>query len=524
MANDRFSVWLRDPPAFVTEALINPETGGPFDLYDAERRFLEKGFTVDSNGRLRYPELIFSAPKKSGKTAFAAMAAIYVAVAIGGPNSEVYCLSNDYDQSVGRVFSAAKRIIEASPLLKRGARITADRIEFVSTGSFIQAVASDYAGFAGVNPSLCIFDELWGYQSERCRRLFDEAVPSPTRLVSARLTVTYAGFEAESKLLESLYKRGIAGKEIAPDLYESPEMLCYWTNACPAPWQTERWREQMRQQLSPNAYLRLIENRWVTSESTFVDMAWWENCINPDLSPALTEPSLQVWVGVDASVKRDSTAIVAVTFDQSAKKVRVVWHRVFQPSPDDPLDFEQTVEKTLLDLRRRFRVREIKFDPFQLVAVAQRLTAQGLPMVEFPQSVPNLTESSTNLYELIKGRNLAVYPDDDIRLAISRCVALETSRGWRIAKEKASHKIDVVIALAMAALGAVQQGQQSVGLDLEFQRHAQRIIATAPRWPKWLRESSGSSPLYGSCEEEDAREDRENGLARFSPRRKYHGY
>jgi hypothetical protein len=38
-------------------------------------------------------------------------------------------------------------------------------------------------------------------------------------------------------------------------------------------------------------------------------------------------------------------------------------------------------------------------------------------------------------------------------------VAIETSRGWRIAKEKISHKIDVVVALAQAALGAVQGGQ-----------------------------------------------------------------
>jgi hypothetical protein len=39
---------------------------------------------------------------------------------------------------------------------------------------------------------------------------------------------------------------------------------------------------------------------------------------------------------------------------------------------------------------------------------------------------------------------------------VQRSVAIETSRGWRIAKEKASHKIDVVVALAQSALGAVQ--------------------------------------------------------------------
>jgi phage terminase large subunit-like protein len=177
--------------------------------------------------------------------------------------------------------------------------------------------------------------------------------------------------------------------------------------------------------------------------------------VDSDLSPELANPSLQVWVGVDASVKRDSTAIVCTTFDHGAKKVRLVWHRVFQPSPEDPLNFEQTIEKSLLDLRRRFRVREVRLDPYQLVAVAQRLTAAGLPMVEFAQSVPNLTEASTNLYELLKGRNLVAYADGDLRLAVSRCVAIESSRGWKISKEKASHKIDVVVALAQAALGTV---------------------------------------------------------------------
>jgi hypothetical protein len=70
-----------------------------------------------------------------------------------------------------------------------------------------------------------------------------------------------------------------------------------------------------------------------------------------------------------------------------------------------------------------------------------------------------LTEIGSSLYELIKGRNLATYPDDEIRLAISRSVAVEGARGWKIAKEKSSHKIDVVVALAMAAHACVQDSQ-----------------------------------------------------------------
>jgi hypothetical protein len=99
-------------------------------------------------------------------------------------------------------------------------------------------------------------------------------VPPPTRQIACRLTVSYAGFEGESELLEGLYKRGIAGKQLAPDLYAAGGLLLYWTHQFTAPWQTEEWREQMREQLLPNAYLRLIENRWVSTESSFVDLTW----------------------------------------------------------------------------------------------------------------------------------------------------------------------------------------------------------------------------------------------------------
>jgi hypothetical protein len=52
---------------------------------------------------------------------------------------------------------------------------------------------------------------------------------------------------------------------------------------------------------------------------------------------------------------------------------------------------------------------------------------------------------------------LVAYADDSVRLAVSRAIAVETTRGWRLTKEKTSHKIDVVVALAMAAHACVQR-------------------------------------------------------------------
>ena len=230
-------------------------------------------------------------------------------------------------------------------------------------------------------------------------------IPVPTRKVGARLTTTYAGFESESELLEGLYKRGLQGEEIESALYRQPSLLMFWSHEPVAPWQTPEWIEQMRGQLRPNAFLRMIENRWVTNESNFIDLNLWDACVDPGVRPIVAAPNLPVWVGVDASVKRDSTAIVVVAWEEDAKRARLVWHRIFQPTKNDPVDFERYVENTLLELNQRFVVRQVSYDPYQSQASAQRLRGARVPMVEFPQTVPNLTEASTNLYELVKGRN-----------------------------------------------------------------------------------------------------------------------
>jgi hypothetical protein len=74
------------------------------------------------------------------------------------------------------------------------------------------------------------FDELWGYTSERSRRLWDEMVPSPVRRISCRLVTTYAGFEGESTLLEELYKRGLAQEQIGIDLRAGDGLLMFWSH------------------------------------------------------------------------------------------------------------------------------------------------------------------------------------------------------------------------------------------------------------------------------------------------------
>lgn len=134
----------------------------------------------------------------------------------------------------------------------------------------------------------------------------------------------------------------------------------------------------MRRSLRPNAYARMIQNQFVSSESTFIDLSTWDSCVQPALTLVMNDKRIAVWAGVDASVKRDSTALVACTYDKKTKCVRLINHKIFTPTPGDPIDFEGTIEKTLLDWKQGFRLKKVYYDPFQMASVSQRLVKARL--------------------------------------------------------------------------------------------------------------------------------------------------
>jgi hypothetical protein len=74
---ERIREWRKDPCSFM-RSLIDPETDKPFELYPSQEVFFNKSLTLTPDGRLPYPELVYSGPKKSGKTAIAAMVQLYV--------------------------------------------------------------------------------------------------------------------------------------------------------------------------------------------------------------------------------------------------------------------------------------------------------------------------------------------------------------------------------------------------------------------------------------------------------------
>src|SRR6516162_5681396 len=306
--------WRQSPIEFIETVLFDPETRRPFKLLTAERTFLEHAFKIGPDGRLLYNEWLYSCPKKSGKTTFEALIELTMTLLFGGAYPESYILANSQEQGKGRVFEICCRIVNASPLLRDEADITADKICFPAFNATIKAIPSEAGSAAGTNAVCAGFDELWAYTSEHARRLWDEMTPPPTRKIACRVTVTYAGYDGESVLLEELYRRGRQQPLIGEDLYGGDGLLMFWSHKPIAPWQDDAWLTSMRRERA-SAYQRQVLNQFASSSSQFIEMDWWRRCTDPNYTPVLTDKTLLAFVSVDASTKHDSTAIVVVAWD-----------------------------------------------------------------------------------------------------------------------------------------------------------------------------------------------------------------
>src|SRR6266550_2250038 len=77
------------------------------------------------------------------------------------------------------------------------------------------------------------------------------------------------------------------------------------------------------------------------------------------------------------------------------------------------------------------------------------LQQAGLPIEPFPQTQPNLTLATETLYSALNNQRLRLYDAPDLRQHVLNAASVETSRGFRLAKEKQSLKIDGAVALSL---------------------------------------------------------------------------
>jgi phage terminase large subunit-like protein len=388
---------------------------------------------------------VISLCKKDGKSTLGAIIALHKL--LYGPDfSEIYLLASDLDQITTTIFSKIVRCCELNHRMLSRLSITQDTITYDPRGSFIKVLPSEYKGSFGSNAALVIFDELWTYDQERARRLYEAYTENPTRPDFLVLVFSHAGYSRDSLLFE-LYEIGMGKNK--PDDY-----FFLWSHENLASWKTKEFLKRQRNKpgMRSNLYKRLYENRWTEEEDSFIDEQELNRCIKKDLRPTLPNKEISIYVGIDASVSSDTSVVAAVT--KTIDKIRLVCYRIWKPSKAKKMDLEATIADYLKELNSGYLLRKAYYDPFQLHQTMLNLKNEGIAVEELPQSQNNVIAYSQLLYELIHYENLEVFEDKNIKEHFRNASFKESPQGFRLMK-RGKGKIDICAALGMASLAAV---------------------------------------------------------------------
>lgn len=183
------------------------------------------------------------------------------------------------------------------------------------------------------------------------------------------------------------------------------------------------------------------------SDESWLPVGAWQACAGS----ATFDPELPVVVGVDMALKHDSIAVVGV--QEWPDGVLRVQHRIWFPE-GNTIDVA-AVENQLRDWHRRWRVREVAYDPAFFERSAQALADDGLPMVEFPQSAARMVPACQVAYEAICSGRVVHDGSPSLEAQVVAAVPRETESGWRLSKGKSKKKIDAAVALVMAVARAL---------------------------------------------------------------------
>lgn len=497
---------------FIIPTPRDPVTGqdlpaGPIKLADHQKRVINEALSK-VNGRFKYSTVIYSAPKKSGKSAIASAVALYMASKT--PYGQIYCAANDGKNSKDRLYLPIWRALnfhQQRGLLHKDARV--NQVEaFLSNYSHIEAIPCDASGEAGSEPTGVFFSEFWGYIEENKRRLFTEMTLPPTLYGKAiRWIESYAGFIGVSDLLWDLYTLGkegyphpdfadLTGRDGEPVVWVNPRarMFMYWDTVGRMLWQNDDYYREEAQILVDSEFQRIHENQWVSPLGSFVHATWWDACADSTIPKLLEGSNVPCVLGVDAAITGDCAAVVLVTRDphNPATDVAIRYVKIFKPLPGHPIKIEEQIGKEIRDLAKRFNIVCVAYDNYQMEGLAQNYRRGNVTLTQteigyykdrpaqeldnylaqesraaqrwffqFGQNAPR-AEADKRLHDMVIARQLHFDPNDQnsdinergdeesLGLHIKQAGKKNSGNQMRIEKLADKAHIDAAVALSMA--------------------------------------------------------------------------
>jgi phage terminase large subunit-like protein len=423
--------------------------GMPFSLMPWQTDLILKVFgNLDDEGYRRYRKVFVSIPKKSGKSEFGALLALWMLLFDKEASAEVYSAASDRDQA-SIVFNVAVRMVEMSPELSERCTIIRSRKTITNRNNGVYRVlSSEHYSKHGFSPSCVIFDELHAQQD---RQLYDALSEGAGAARRQPLTVylTTSGWDKTTicyevlQYAEAVVSGAIVDPTFLPILYGVPagadiSLEETWRAANPAMdiiIRLEDFRNDynaaMRSPAAENNFKRLRLNMWTDSQSRWLPSDKYDERAH---GTPIDERELRgkaCYGGLDLSSVNDLSAFTLCFPPPDAGGQYLFLHRFWIPSenmverirrdrvpydawnsagwvmatPGDVIDYA-AIKMQILKDSEDFNIVEVAFDPYNSTGTTQQLQDAGLVMAEFRQGFRTMSPAAKQFEAALLGGKL----------------------------------------------------------------------------------------------------------------------
>ena len=476
--------------------------GQPIKLAAFQRKFLLDIYDNPAGTSTAY----LSIARKNGKTGL--IAGILLAHLVGPEavqNSQIVSGAMSREQA-GIVFNLAVKMIQLNPKLAEIVHIVPSGKRLIGLPRNVEykALAAEGKTTHGLSPILAILDEVGQVRGPQDD--FIDAITTAQGAHDAPLLIAISTQAATDADLFSVWlddARKSKDPHIVCHLYAAPadadlQDRKAWKAANPAiglfrslPDMEKQAERAARMPSSENTFRNLCLNQRVSTVSPFVSLEVWKSCGG---EPAPLE-GVEVYGGLDLSARTDLTAFVLLGRDAEgathvypfawtpeqglhdrARRDRVpydVWVRegYLRTTPGATVDYGFVCAE-MAEILGGLDVAAIAFDRWRIDLFRKEAEALGLefPLTEHGQGFKDMSPALDALEaELLNGRiRHGMHPV--LTMCAANAVITKDAAGNRkLDKHKATGRIDVMVALAMAlGVAGQQQPECSRASDEDF--------------------------------------------------------
>lgn len=446
------------------------------------------GFRKKTDGTRRFSDVYIEMARKGAKSTLTSGVSLYCLTCEGEQGPQIVIAATTAEQA-GKVFNPARGMVNKSSELREAFDLTAwaKSITCDQNQGFIQPINSKSSTQDGWNPHMAVTDELHGHKERGLHDVLKSAFgarknPLMWRITTAGYIINGVCFEQRTMVTKIL--DGIIEADhyfgIIFTLDEDDDALdeSAWVKANPmigiTPSLSEMRSYAKEAAAAPGVMGEFKTKRlniWTTSKGGWLNMERWKrlpgNARLPD--------DLPIWGGIDLAAVSDITALALCWWDgpelnisgryylpEAAVELRNQrgdftykhWHEqghlIITPGDRTDYDF---IERDIIQIGADFDVQQFGYDPFNATHMVNRLTEEGLPMVEIRQGPRTLHPAMQEFERRMLGNELRHDGNPVLTWAASNVVARrDANNNMAPDKKHSMDKIDPVSAVLNAVV------------------------------------------------------------------------